>query len=60
MSGVCFTFGPVPVPLVLFSGRNPTGGNVRRNLELRNVENYLEEQRVGAHLGDVSGLFGAS
>ncbi|CAM9812213.1 unnamed protein product, partial [Ectocarpus sp. 8 AP-2014] len=31
---------------------NPTGGNVRRNLELKNVENYLEEQKVGAHLGD--------
>lgn len=29
---------------------------MRRNLELKNVENYLEEQKVGAHLGDVSTL----
>ena len=28
---------------------------MRRNLELMNVENYLEEQKVGAHLGSVSG-----
>lgn len=33
--------------------RNPTGGNVRRSMELMNVENYLEEQKVGAHLGNV-------
>lgn len=42
----CLTFLP--------HSRNPTGGNVRRNLELMNVENYLEEQKVGAHLGSVS------
>ncbi|CAM9269782.1 unnamed protein product [Ascophyllum nodosum] len=29
---------------------NPTEGNVRRNLEMMNVKNYLEEQRVREHL----------
>eukprot|EP00752_Nemacystus_decipiens_P013801 g12253.t1 len=31
---------------------NPTGGHVRRKMEMMNVENYLEEQGVGVHLGD--------
>ena len=34
--------------------RNPTEGNVRRNLEMMNVKNYLEEQRVREHLSSVS------
>lgn len=34
--------------------RNPTGGQVRRKLQLLNVNNYLEEKKVGENLCSVS------
>lgn len=36
-------------------GRNPTGGQVRRKMELLNVNNYLEEKKVAEHLCRVRG-----
>lgn len=42
------------VSLVGMFCRNPSGGQFRRSTELLNVNNYLEEMKVGEHLCHVS------